>query len=281
MLVCAWRPANTARHKTNYIKGYIIMTFRTLFLAATLALSALPASAGITIYTDQAAWQAALSGQQVITEDFEDSTLIDGLVFEPSLSPPSVHDGAMWTSVATWGGSLTSTWFNFESLGTPLVGFGGHFDLSDHRPGTGLQMYLVYDRTLVGGGMLDLEVPNTYTGQFFGFISTLPFEGVHMTTGTQTGEWIGKEGGDYIYGEAYHMNNLVIAVPEPSGGLMLLSGLLLLALTARKLPPCFRIAGLISYLIAHERRSIRTAKIFRTGAPLVGPDLRIPPAARN
>ena len=189
------------------------------------------------------------------------------------------------SSLPAWasddGRSATVNWFNFRSVGLPLMGFGGNFDLSDREPGTGLQMYLMYDYRPIE--MVPLEVPNTYTGQFFGFTSSRPFDGVYIIAGTQTGIWIPKQGGDFVYAEAYHINNLLIAtpVPEPASGLMLLSGLLLLALTGRKLPRCFRIAGFIPYLIAHERRSIRTAKIFRTGAPLVGPDLGIPPAARD
>lgn len=160
-------------------------------LLSTVALAA-PASAAVTVFTDQTSFLAALAGTTL--EDFEDAVLAPGLSIS---SPSGTITGGVFSDLISAPGSTT---FNFAS---PIIAFGGLFDLAGPGgPGTGLAI------TMVPGGDLGTEIPRTISGGFFGFISTDGINSVSLTNGTQSA---GQE--------TYTLDNLIFAdataVPEP------------------------------------------------------------------
>lgn len=193
------------------------MNVKSMILAAALAVSTLPALAGVTIYTDKAAWLSATSGATVLTEDFNDSVLLNGLTILSSAESFGIYGGVLHDRLSP----TDSTLYSYKSL---LNGFGGEFDLSPGGAGLGIEL------TLVGGKVLSFVVPtqiaNSYTGQFFGFTSTESFAAVLLNVGNQGG-----------VAETHTVDNLVLAtaaVPEPETYAMLIAGLGLVGLARRK-----------------------------------------------
>jgi len=114
----------------------------------------------------------------------------------------------------------TAEWF----FVIPIRGFGAFFDLAPIGPGQGIAMTI----GLVGGGtqLLSQEVLNSFTGEFFGLVSSEAFTSVLFTEGTQPS---GVK-------ETFNMDNLVYSpIPETSSILMVVTGLLAMAgLLARR-----------------------------------------------
>lgn len=179
-------------------------------LLVLLALGVAPASrAAITFYTDRAAFTAALQAYEV--EDFADTTWVPGLTV-------TTDNGFLANGYFTdlLNGQPPDLWNTTFSFGGPVNAFGGDFDLSTGGRGVGLQMILST------GDVLAQEVPNTSTGNFFGFISDGVFESVLLQGGTQRA----------CCSESYHLDNLTFGVvpqgvPEPPtlASVMLAAGL--------------------------------------------------------
>ena len=192
------------------------MNYKSMLLASTLAVASLPALASVTVYTDKTAWLSAVSASSVLTENFNDSVLLNGLTIVSTDPSFGIYGGMLHDRVT----SEASTLFTYKSL---LNGFGGEFDLSPGGPGLGIEL------TLVGGSTLNYtipsQVPNSSTGQFFGVVSTTSFAATLFNAGNQGG-----------VAETYAMDNLVLAtaVPEPETYAMLLAGLCLVGLARRK-----------------------------------------------
>jgi len=174
-----------------------------LFAACAVLRSA--SAATITVFSNnQPGWVAAVNGS-FQTEDFSSSTLIPGLSVTSSLGSVT---GGHWSDVMSPGSVgfpifATTTW----SFSTPAIGFGGNWDLSPEGPGTGIQFLLTFlDNTTQS---VSAEVPDTFTGQFFGFTSSVPFKSVLESAGTQPG-----------FAEQYNLDNLVFSssVPAPIAG---------------------------------------------------------------
>ncbi|GAB4461064.1 MAG: hypothetical protein OHK0029_25830 [Armatimonadaceae bacterium] len=167
-----------------------------------VGLLAMPVSAQVTVYTDVASFQSALqAGSTVFTEDFSDSSLNTGLSFS-SNSGESVISSGRFNDRLTPGETTT---FSFAP---PVYAFGGNFDLNPGGAGLGLRLSL---DTLGGPVTITQQVPNSYTGQFFGIISTVSFTSVNLSSGDQGG-----------IAETYNLDNLLYArvstvqpVPEP------------------------------------------------------------------
>jgi hypothetical protein len=155
-------------------------------------------AATITVFSNnQPGWVAAVNGS-FQTEDFSSPILIPGLSVT---STNGSVTGGLWSDLLVPGGA-TTTW----SFSTPAIGFGGDWDLSPGGPGTGIQFLLTFlDNTTQ---LVPAEVPNTFTGQFFGFTSSVPFKSVLESAGTQIGVQ-----------ETYNLDNLVFSsVPGPIAG---------------------------------------------------------------
>ncbi len=170
-----------------------------LLASAAVAVMSMPAHAGVTVYTDEAAFLAA-AGPTTL-EDFNDTTLATGLSFTSTVGAIS---GGLFNDQLDPAGQTTT--FSFAP---GIKAFGGNFDLTPGGPGIGIAF------TLAPGGLVGSEVPNTYSGQFFGFISTTAFTSVELTGGTQTAGV-----------ETYNLDNLHFggAVPEPSSWALVIAG---------------------------------------------------------
>ena len=192
------------------------MNFKSMLLASTLAVASLPALATVTVFTDKTAWLAAVSSSTILTENFNNNILINGLTIVSTDPAFGIYGGVMHDRVT----SNASTLFTYKSL---LSGFGGNFDLSPQGAGLGIEL------SLVGGSTLSYTIPtqvaNSSTGQFFGVVSTTSFAATLFNAGNQGGN-----------AETYTLDNLVLAtaVPEPETYAMLLAGLCLIGLARRK-----------------------------------------------
>jgi hypothetical protein len=164
-------------------------------LCFTLSLFAIgwaPRSANAAIINvfnnDASGWAASVGSFQ--TEDFSSSTLVSGLSVTSTVGV--VNPGGFWSDVMVLG-SQTTTW----SFSSPTItGFGGNWDLSPNGAGIGIAFTVTFlDNTTQ---LVSVEVPNSFTGEFFGFVSDTPFKSVLETGGTQgTGV------------ETYNLDNLV------------------------------------------------------------------------
>jgi hypothetical protein len=184
---------------------------------AAVALSALSAqaSAGVTYYSSQSDYAAALASSK--TETFSSTPLASGLSF---VSNAGYVGGGLFNDRVVVGGA--STTFSF---GGDVNGFGGFFD---ETPG-GFGQGLAFTLTLANGST---EVLSQHldedSGSFFGFISTDAFTSVKLT------------GGNAATGvaETYNVDNVqfgsLSAVPENDSVAMLLAGLGLLGVVARR-----------------------------------------------
>lgn len=163
-----------------------VLEMRATTLVVTLLILGFTApatKATITTIIDRATWESAVNNS-FEEEFFSDSTLNPGVSVISSVGNVS---GGRWSD--RLDGSDTTT-FIFDD---PIIGFGGSWDLSPGGPGTGIRLYL--DGVLVGNEILD-----SYTGQFFGVVSDVPFNEVLLTEGTQSG-----------VAETYYLDNMVYA----------------------------------------------------------------------
>ncbi|HEX7687149.1 MAG TPA: PEP-CTERM sorting domain-containing protein [Burkholderiaceae bacterium] len=186
-------------------------------LLAAAALSALSAhaSAGVTYYTSQSDYAAALASST--TETFDSTPLASGLSFVSNAG--SVGGGLFNDRVVI--GSATTTF----SFGGDVNGFGGFFDESPGGWGQGLAFTL----TLANGST---EVLSQHLdqdgGSFFGFISTDAFSSVKLTGGNESNG----------VAETYNVDNVqfgsLSTVPENGSMAMLLAGLGMLGVVARR-----------------------------------------------
>jgi len=188
-------------------------------VALALLCLAVGAQASVSVYTDRSAWEAAVS-YQFEEEFFSDATL------NPGVSVVSTYPGYIDTTNEVWwdrlvkpgSGATTTTW----GFDTSLVGYGGNWDPATPG-GTGAGIAVSYSGSWAYVG----EIPNSYTGEFWGFVSSEPFSAVLLESGSQPGYWC----------ETYELDNMVYsagpenAIPEASsitlfaGGLASLFGL--------------------------------------------------------
>ena len=171
-------------------------------LLAGLAMAAMPAQATTTIYTNQAAFNAALAG--TTTEDFNDNVLVPGLSIT---SGAGSIIGGHFHDRPTRAGPTT-----LYSFAHAINGFGAIFDLSPGGFGQGLKFSL-------DGVPLGTEI-YTNVNTFFGFISSTPFSAV-----------LAEAGGNPGVAETHDLDNLqfgsvaaVGGVPEPASWALMIAG---------------------------------------------------------
>jgi hypothetical protein len=200
------------------MKKLSIILFAMLVIFGTASM----ASASFTVYTSEAAWQGALSSY--FTEDFDDFTTpnvsyatVNGFI-DPLPGP------GVWHDVLTPGGATTTFNFSFD-----ILAFGGNWDLyGPGGPGTNIDV--VVNGTSIYEGSNTYSIYHTYSGGFWGFISTEPFDSVLLTAGADSSQWSPGSGR-----ETYNLDKMVYSaqVPEPAILLLFGAGLLGLGL-ARK-----------------------------------------------
>ncbi|MBT2186727.1 PEPxxWA-CTERM sorting domain-containing protein [Sphingobium nicotianae] len=181
------------------------------FIAAALlagTVFAAPASATVTYYYSQAAFLAALGATVPTVEDFNDTTLVPGLSILSTVGTVDAGDDNVFDDRLV--PNTQSTTF---LLPGSFHAFGGFWDLTPGGAGLGIAI------TPVPGATLGTEVPNSFSGGFFGFISSDAFNYVVLTAGTQGG-----------VAETYKLDDLTFgnvgpAVPEPATWGMMIVGL--------------------------------------------------------
>ena len=158
------------------------------------------ANAAITIYTDRSNWEAAVFNQYW-GEQFDDATL-NPLIssFTPSNSGGGVTGGVWLDFIDDSQGPSTITFFK------QLYAFGGNWNLGMDIPGTGISVYIDGISTHVG------DIPNSYTGGFWGFYSDTYFTSVVLTEWNQTGNTF----------QRYELDNMVFT---PTPGAILLGSI--------------------------------------------------------
>ncbi|MHC4327069.1 MAG: hypothetical protein ACYSWW_02975, partial [Planctomycetota bacterium] len=130
-----------------------------------------------TVYTNKANWEAAVVSY--MTEDFSDATLNAGVSiasdFGGSVAEPG-YEGTWFdrvdddTDLVTPGLQPLETTISFSS---DIYAFGGNWDLLPGAPGLGIVVSL--DGTPV---TLPVTIDNSYVGEFWGVVSTVPFSEV-------------------------------------------------------------------------------------------------------
>ncbi|MEZ5524819.1 MAG: PEP-CTERM sorting domain-containing protein [Pseudomonadales bacterium] len=158
----------------------------------------------------RADWEAAVN-HKFSEEDFNDGSA-DGFSFSRT---GGGHTG-FGISSDRFNDRLrnnTTTTFTFD---VPIYAFGANFDLSPGGAGLGLII-------VAGTETLAVEIPSTFSGEFFGFVTDTLITSVTLRSGTQSGG-----------AETYNLDNLVYRTPEP--GILALMGLGLAAfgLTRRR-----------------------------------------------
>ncbi len=136
---------------------------------------------------DAPGWRAAVVNYE--TEFFNDATLEPEVSFTTDVG--YVHADKYWCDQITLPdyGDNETIWH----FATPITAFGGDWDLRTGGPGTALKVYINESWVLVG------EIPNSYSGEFWGFVSSEPFTDVLIDHGSNIVAWA----------ETYHMDNMV------------------------------------------------------------------------
>ena len=197
-------------------------SLKTLCLAALLC-AAGAAQASIAVYTNQADFLTAVSAPGLDT--FDD--LSTGPYGDTLYRTAGAYNYQAYSATGLWGvggpsdfSLSNNTNYNpivFSNFGGGVSAFGGNFfptDLGgDYVPGTVVL-------TAVDGGTLSYDLTGATPTSFVGFVSSAPLAAVTL----------GADGGGYWP----TANNVVLAVPEPATYGMLLAGLSLLGMTARR-----------------------------------------------
>ncbi len=175
----------------NIQKGITAILFAAMMMVSVLAVVPV-VSATVTVYPgDRPGWESAVCVYE--EEFFTDATL------NPGVSVVTEYPGYVDTTKGVWWDKLvcpaygltTTTW----QFATPLDGFGGNWD-PGVPGGPGARIAVAIDGSWVSVG----EIPETYTGQFWGFVSTEQFSAVRLSPGSNcNGAWC----------ETYELDNMV------------------------------------------------------------------------
>ena len=178
----------------NIRNGITAILFAAVMIVSVLAVVPV-VSATVTVYPkDRPGWESAVCVYE--EEFFTDDILNPGVSVVSDLG--HVESGVWWDRLVCPAYGLTTTTWHFAP---PLVGFGGNWD-PGIPGGPGANISVAVDGSWVSIG----EIPNTYTGEFWGFVSTEPFSAVRLSNGSNCdGAWC----------ETYELDNMVYSVNQP------------------------------------------------------------------
>jgi len=152
------------------------------------------ASVSITVYDqNRPGWESAVGVYE--EEFFTDATLNPGVSVVSDVGYVNTTKGVWWDRLVCPAYGLTTTRWEFA---TPIIGFGGNWN-PGVPGGPGANIAVAINGSWVSVG----EIPKTYTGQFWGFVSIEPFSKVRLIPGSNCyppgGAWC----------ETYELDNMV------------------------------------------------------------------------
>jgi hypothetical protein len=189
------------------IKSLVIAAVAAVVLSST-------ANASFITFTDRAQWELAVAG--TFSEETFSSGSTTGFSIEQIGSGHSTGiSGGVYHDRTVLDNTYTN--YHFNSL---VNAFGANWDLRPGGAGQGLQLF-------AGGQLITPQIANTYTGGFFGLVSTTAFNLVSVHSGNYSGS-----------AETHDVDNVVFAsvssVPEPESYALTLAGLGLMGAVARR-----------------------------------------------
>jgi hypothetical protein len=200
--------------KSHYINHLLLpMKIKSLVAAAvTAVVLSSTANASYVTFTDRAAWEAAVSGS-FSEETFSSSGTTGFTIQEVGSGHSTGISGGVYHDRTVLDTAYTN--YNFNSM---INAFGANWDLAPGGAGQGLRLFL-------GGELVTPQIANTFTGGFFGVVSTTSFNQVTVRSGSFPG-----------VAETHNVDNVVFtsAVPEPESYAMMLAGLGLMGAIARR-----------------------------------------------
>lgn len=189
------------------------MNIKSLVAAAvTAVVLCSTANASFITFTDRGLWEAAVSGS--FSEETFSSASTTGFSIEEVGSGHSTGiSGGVYHDRTVLDDTYTN--YHFTSL---INAFGANWDLAPGGAGQGLQLF-------AGGQLIPTQIANTYTGGFFGIVSTTAFNLVSVHSGSYSGS-----------AETHDVDNVVFAsaVPEPESYALMLAGLGLMGAVVRR-----------------------------------------------
>ena len=191
-------------------------------ILALLMFSGLVNAFTVTVYESRVAWENALpSGSAIITEDFDDEIMAPGLasyttadgtssIFRDFNLIPSTASEPTFNGTQVFEELVNGVDDTIWSFSSPFIAFGGNWDLfTPGGPGTGIQI------SIDGQIQNNVLIPNSHTGEFWGFVADSAFLEVRLLKRTAVSGV-----------EQYHLDDMVYAnvVPLPAAAWFFVSG---------------------------------------------------------
>ena len=166
--------------------------FSAFFLDAQDASAAI-----IEIYDGSGAGELRADWEAAVDFTFDEEDFSDGIWQGVTANAIGGGHFGFGVSGGNFNDRLTTTNSTEFVFDVPINAFGGNWDLSPGGTGLGIAIE-------VEGVFVVLEIPNTFTGEFFGFISDVTFTSLILTAGTQGGS-----------AETFDLDNVVITDSTP------------------------------------------------------------------